>query len=152
MTQESVKFASDWLLIKKSKQTEFSPILGLPVTTGLVVKNPPVNAGNIRDSDSIPASGKSPREGHGKPTPVFLPGESHGQRSSAGCNPSVQFSSVQLLSCVRLCNPVNRSTPGLPVHHQLPEFTQTHVHRVGDAIHKYLQIDSVSELIHNFEH
>ena len=33
-----------------------------------------------------------------------------------------------------LCDPMNRSTPGLPVHHQLPEFTQTHVHRVGDAI------------------
>ena len=44
------------------------------------------------------------------------------------------FSSVQSLSHVRLCNPMNRSTPGLPVHHQLPEFTQTHVHRVGDAI------------------
>ena len=45
-----------------------------------------------------------------------------------------QFSSVQSLSRVRLCDPANRSTPGLPVHHQLPEFTQTHVHRVGDAI------------------
>ena len=42
--------------------------------------------------------------------------------------------SVQLLSRVWLCDPMNRSTPGLPVHHQLPEFTQTHVHRVGDAI------------------
>ena len=37
-------------------------------------------------------------------------------------------------SCPTLCNPMNRSTPGLPVHHQLPEFTQTHVHRVSDAI------------------
>ena len=37
-------------------------------------------------------------------------------------------------SCPTLCNPMNCSTPGLPVHHQLPEFTQTHVHRVGDAI------------------
>ena len=37
-------------------------------------------------------------------------------------------------SCPTLCNPINRSTPGLPVHHQLPEFTQTHVHRVRDAI------------------
>ena len=37
-------------------------------------------------------------------------------------------------SCLTLCDPVNRSTPGLPVHHQLPEFTQTHVHLVGDAI------------------
>ena len=47
--------------------------------------------------------------------------------------PSVQFSSVAQ-SCPTLCDPMNRSTPGLPVHHQLPEFTQTHVHRVGDAI------------------
>ena len=45
----------------------------------------------------------------------------------------VQFSSVTQL-CPTLCDPMNRSTPGLTVHHQLPEFTQTHVHRVGDAI------------------
>ena len=45
----------------------------------------------------------------------------------------VQFSSVTQ-SCPTLCDPMNRSTPGLPVHHQLPEFTQTHVHQVGDAI------------------
>ena len=44
-----------------------------------------------------------------------------------------QFSSVAQL-CPTLCNPMNRSMPGLPVHHQLPESTQTHVHRVGDAI------------------
>ena len=37
--------------------------------------------------------------------------------------------------CPTLCDPMNCSTPGLPVHHQLPEFTQTHVHRVSDAIH-----------------
>ena len=46
---------------------------------------------------------------------------------------SVQFSSVAQ-SCPTLCDPMNRSTPGLPVHHQLPEFTQTHVHQVCDAI------------------
>ena len=46
---------------------------------------------------------------------------------------SVQFSSVAK-SCLTLCDPMNRSTPGLPVHHQLLEFTQTHIHRVGDAI------------------
>ena len=46
---------------------------------------------------------------------------------------SVQFSSVAE-SCPTLCDPMNRSTPGLPVHHQLPGFTQTHVHRVSDAI------------------
>ena len=45
----------------------------------------------------------------------------------------VQFSSVAQ-PCPTLRDPMNRSTPGLPVHHQLPEFTQTHVHRVGDAI------------------
>ena len=46
---------------------------------------------------------------------------------------SVQFSSVAQL-CPTLCDPMNCSMPGLPVHHQLPEFTQTHVHRVGDTI------------------
>ena len=45
----------------------------------------------------------------------------------------IQFSSVAQ-SCLTLCDPVNHSTPGLPVHHQLPEFTQTHVHQVSDAI------------------
>ena len=46
---------------------------------------------------------------------------------------NVQFSSVAQ-SCPTLCDPMNCSTPGLPVHHQLLEFTQTHVHRVCDAI------------------
>ena len=44
------------------------------------------------------------------------------------------FSSVQSLSHVRLCDPMNRSTPGFAVHQELPEFTQTHVHRARDAI------------------
>ena len=44
------------------------------------------------------------------------------------------LSSVQSLSHVWLCDSMNPSTPGLPVHHHLPEFTQTHIHRVGDAI------------------
>ena len=46
---------------------------------------------------------------------------------------SVQFRSVAQL-CPTLCNPMNRSMPGFPVHHQLPEFIQTHVHWVSDAI------------------
>ena len=46
---------------------------------------------------------------------------------------TIQFSSVAQV-CPTLCNPMNCSMPGLPVHHQLPEFTQIHVHRVGDAI------------------
>ena len=48
-------------------------------------------------------------------------------------NICIQFSSVAQ-SCPILCDPMNHSTPGLPVHHQLLEFTQIHVHRVGDAI------------------
>ena len=48
---------------------------------------------------------------------------------------TILFSSVQLhKSCLTFCDPMNCSTPGLPVHHQLPEPTQTHVHRVSDAI------------------
>ena len=49
---------------------------------------------------------------------------------------SVQFSSVAQ-SCPTLCDPMNSSTPGLPVHDQLPESTQTHVHRVSDAIQPF---------------
>ena len=95
--------------------------------------------------------------GKWQPTPVFLPGESQGWGSLVGFRLwgrtesdmneviqqqqqgalmdtlSVQFSSVAQ-SCPTLCDPMNHSTPGLPVHHQLPEFTQTQVHRVSDAI------------------
>ena len=76
-----------------------------------------------------------------QPSLVFLPGESHGQRSLSGYSlqghsevdtTEVMFISVQ--SRPTLCDPMNRSTPGLPVHYQLPEFTQIHVHRVSDAI------------------
>ena len=56
---------------------------------------------------------------------------------------SVQFSSVAQ-SCPTLCDPMNHSTPGLPVHHQLPESTQTHVHRVGDAIQPFYPRSSPS--------
>ena len=90
-----------------------------------------------------------------QPTPVFLPGESQGRGSLMGCHlwgrtesdktevteqqqqqqqtTSVQFNSAAQ-SCPTLCDPMNRSMPGLPVHHQLLEFTQTHVHWVNDAI------------------
>ena len=56
---------------------------------------------------------------------------------------SVQFSSVAQ-SCLTLCDPMNHSSPGLPVHHQLPEFTQTHVHRVSDAIQPSQPLSSPS--------
>ena len=55
------------------------------------------------------------------------------ENPKAGLLSSVQFSSVAQ-SSPTLCKPMNHSTPGLPVHHQLSQFTQTHVHRVGDAI------------------
>ena len=54
-----------------------------------------------------------------------------------------QFSSVTQL-CLTVCNPMNRSTPGLPVQHQLPDFTQTHVHQVSDAIQSSHPLSSPS--------
>ena len=53
----------------------------------LVVKNSPANAGDIRDADSIPWVGKRPWRRAWQPTPVFPPGEAHGQRSLAGYSP-----------------------------------------------------------------
>ena len=61
---------------------------------------------------------------------------------------SVQFSSVDQ-SCSILCDPMNHSTPGLPVHHQLPEFTQTHIHQVSDAIQPSHPLSSPSPLAPN---
>ena len=61
---------------------------------------------------------------------------------------SVQFSSVAH-SCPTLCNPMNRSMPGLPVHHQLREFTQTHAHPVSDAIQPSHPLLSPSPPAHN---
>ena len=96
----------------------------------------------------IPGSGRSPGGGHGNPfqyscleTPInrgAWQATVHRVAKSWACLSdlvfmcSVQFSSVSQL-CLALCDPMNRSRPGLPVHHQLLEFTQTHVHRVGDA-------------------
>ena len=88
---------------------------------------------------------EDPQKRAWQPTPVLLPEESHGWRSLEGYSPlshkasdttelsstqpdpEHQFGSVQSLSRVQLF-------PGLPVHHSLPQFTQTHGHRVGDAI------------------
>ena len=62
-----------------------------------------------------------------------------------------QFSS-DAQSCTTLCNPMNHSTPGLPVHHQLPEFTQIHVHRVHDAIQPSHPLSSPSPPAPNPSH
>src|SRR5574337_576744 len=64
---------------------------------------------------------------------------------------SVQFSSVAQL-CLTLCDPMNRSTPGLPVHHQLPESTQTSVHRVSDAIQPSHALSSPSPALNLSQH
>ena len=63
----------------------------------------------------------------------------------AGRFSSVQFTSVAQ-SCPTLCNPMDCSMPGLPVHHQLLELTQTHVHRIGDAIQPSHPLSSPSPL------
>ena len=63
----------------------------------------------------------------------------------------VQFSSVAQ-SCPTLCDPMNPSAPGLPVHHQLPEFTQTHIHRVSDAIQPSLPLSSPSPAFNPSQH
>ena len=69
----------------------------------------------------------------------------------------IQFSSVQFISvaqsCPTLCDPMNHTTPGLPVHHQLPEFTQSLVHRVGDAIQPSHPLSSPSPpALNPFQH
>ena len=96
-----------------------------------------------------PWVGKIPWKEAWRLTPVFLPGEfpwaeEPGRLQSMGWqrvrhesgtkHPHTQFSSVQSLSRVQLCEPMNCRMPGFPVHHQLLEFTQTHAHQVGDAI------------------
>ena len=67
----------------------------------------------------------------------------HMQRWSISLIRSDQIRSVTQL-CPTLCDPMNRSTPGLPVHHQLLKFTQTHVHRVSDAIQPSYPLSSPS--------
>ena len=66
-------------------------------------------------------------------------------------HPSLQLSSVAQ-SCPTLCDPMNCTTPGLPVHHQLPESAQTHVHRVGDAIQPSHPLSSPSPPVINLSH
>ena len=89
-----------------------------------------------------------------QPTRLLRPWDLPGKSSGVGCHSllewllSVQFSSVAQ-SCPTLCDSMNRSTPGFPVHHQHPEFTQTHVHRVSDAIQLSHPLSSPSPLAPN---
>ena len=64
----------------------------------------------------------------------------------------VQFSSVQLLSHVRICNSMDCSMPGLPVHHQLLELAQTHVHLISDAIQPSHPLSSPSPVFSLSQH
>ena len=73
----------------------------------------------------------------------FLPSAEREFWKKDGCIYSVQFSSVAQ-SWLTLCNPMDCSTPGFPVHHQLPELTQTHVHQVSDAIQPSYPLSSPS--------
>ena len=93
------------------------------------------SACNAGDLGLTPGSGRSFGEGNGNSLQYSCLENSMDQ--------SVQFSSVTQ-SCLTLCDPMNHSTPGLPVYHHLPEFTQTHVHRVGDAIQPSYSLSSPS--------
>ena len=116
---------------------------------------------DIRDKGSTPGPGRSPGRGHGNPLQysclrnpmdrgawwaiVHRVTQSGHDWSDSACTAHrvsmvylcnqdpVQFSSAAQL-CLTLCDPMHCSTPGFPVHHQLPELAQTHVHRIGDAI------------------
>ena len=87
------------------------------------------------------------------PNPGIVPGSPALQADALlskppGKHASVQFSSVAQL-CPTLCDPMNCSRPGLPVHHHLPEFTLTHIHRVHDAIQPSHPLSSPSPPAHN---
>jgi len=71
---------------------------------------------------------------------------SHASNVNAHNSPSSDQIRSITQSCPTLCDPMNRSTPGLPVHHQFLEFTQTHVHRVSDAIQPSHPLSSPSPL------
>ena len=124
------------------------------------------SAYNAGDPGLIPGSGRSPGEGNGNPLQysclenstergawraiVHRVAKSQIQLSDWHFHFTLkfQFSSVTQ-SCLTLCDPMNRSTPGLPVHHQLPEFTQTHVRRVSDAIQPSHPLSSPSAPVPN---
>ena len=100
------------------------------------------SACNAGDLGLIPGSGRSPGERNGYPLQYSC------LENSTERGASVQFSSVAQ-SCLTLCDPMDGSMPGPPVHCQLPEFIQTHVHWVGDAIQPAHPLSSPSLLVFN---
>ena len=128
---------------------------------GSVVKNLTTNVGDEGDADSILVSERSPGEWNDNQpqysclwnpmdrgawqATVYRVSKSWtglSDLTTKRCS-TVQFSSVAQL-CLTLCNPMDCITPGLPVHHQFPEFTQTHVHWVSDAIQSSHPLSSPS--------
>ena len=83
-----------------------------------------------------------------RPSAFFMVQLSHPFMTTGKIIRSDQIRSITL-SSPTLCDPMNCSTPGLPVHHQLPEYTQTHVHRVSDAIQPSHPLSSPSPLAPN---
>ena len=119
--------------------TELSCTLGS--TSG---KEPTCTPGDVRDAGSIPGSERSPGGEHGNPFHYCCLENPQEERSlEATVHRVAKFSSFAQ-SCLTLCDPMNHSTPGLPVHHQLLEFTQTHVHQVGDTIQPSNPLSSLS--------
>ena len=105
-----------------------------------MIKNPPANAGDTEDVSSIPGSRQSPGGENGNPLQYSCL-ENSMDRGAWQATASV--SSVAQ-SCPTLCNPMDCSTPGFPVHHQLPEFIRTHVLCIGDAIQPSHPLPSTS--------
>ena len=126
-----------------------------------MIQNLPASAGDIKDVGSILKSGRSPGEGKGNPlqyscleTPMnreawraIVYGVMKSDTTIHACTvalhlpgglglnpPEHSGGGLVAKSCLTLFDPMDCSTPGLPVHHQLPEFAQTHINRVSDFI------------------
>ena len=85
--REKITACDGWIFVSQNSIFCFWKIISPYSQVALVVNNPPASAGDVRDTGSIPGSGRSPGEGNGNHSPVFLPGESHGQRSMVGYSP-----------------------------------------------------------------
>ena len=107
---------SDWAKVAQSCLTLCNPMdySALGILQGRIWQNTFPSPGNL-------------------PNPGINPGLPHCRQILSSWATREAFSSVAQ-SCPTLCDPMNRSTPGFPIHHQLPEFTQNHVHQLGDAI------------------
>ena len=127
--------AQSWTWLKRLSSSSSFPRSSKGLQSSLAIPLP--------TTSPLPPSPGSPREDQSLSCDVVMsppqslmsgaPGQSLVDPGALLKCQSVQFSSVAQ-SCPTLCDPMNRSTPGLPVHHHLPEFIQTHVHWGGDAI------------------